>query len=175
MLGRDDQRVGLARAQAMKSALVRRLGACLTVDGAPFWAFPEAATVAVYGEAALAALLGNERKARAIHAVSRAFAAVGPEFFRDTPQDELKGWLESIHGVGEFTTGFVLYRGLGRFERLPASPGFTRAAEKVYRRPLSTADLERMAAHYGPWAGHWALYLWASGFVATAPSVPTVS
>ena len=164
-----NQRIGLHAARAMKDAIVRRWGDSVTVDGAPFWAFPNASAVARDGEAAIAALIGNPRKARAVHAVSRAFAAVGDDFFRDATDPELIAWLEAIHGVGDFTTGFVMYRGLGRFRSVPMSPKFTLAAERVYGRRLSRADLEALFAQYGRWGGHWAVYVWTSTFPATIP------
>jgi DNA-3-methyladenine glycosylase II len=160
-----NQRIGVAASRRMKDAISQTLGARVTVDGAAYFAFPEAAEVARCAEGRLSALLGSDRKAKAVHAVSRAFANVRDAFLRDADHDELKAWLEGIYGVGPFTTGFVLYRGLGRFERVPMSPKFTLAAQKVYGRALSSSDLLRLFERYGPWGGQWALYVWASTFV----------
>jgi len=160
-----NQRIGMPAARKMKDALVRELGARMTQDDVAYWAFPEAATVAGFGEGALCLLLGNDRKARALHAVARAFADAGDTFLRHAGHDELKTWLEGIYGVGVFTASFVLYRGFGRFERGPMSPEFTVAAKKVYGRDLSESDVRDLLARYGRWAGHWMLYVWASTFV----------
>jgi DNA-3-methyladenine glycosylase II len=167
-----NQRIGMTHARAMKEALVQSTGDAITIGGRRHWAFPEPATVAACGEARLASILGSERKAKAVHAVGRAFAGVGETFFDDAPHQTIRAWLEGIHGVGPFTTGFVLFRGLGRFDRLPMMPQFTRAVAKVYGRPLGERDVLQLAAPYGAWAGHWALYLRASAFVS--PDIPEV-
>jgi 3-methyladenine DNA glycosylase/8-oxoguanine DNA glycosylase len=152
----------------MKNAIVQAIGARGACDGALYWAFPDAARVAEYGEDALCRLLGSDRKTKAVHEVSRAFADAGEAFLRHASDDELKTWLAGIHGVGVFTTGFVLYRGFGRFERVPMSGKLTSAAERVYGRNLSVSDMHDIFGRYGRWGGHWALYVWASTFAPTS-------
>jgi DNA-3-methyladenine glycosylase II len=158
-----NQRTAMIRARRMKDALVRELGATIDLDDG-YRAFPEPQDVVDCGKARLAAVLGSERKAKALFAVSRAFAEVRDDFLRHGPHDDVKGWLERIHGVGEFTAGFVLFRGLGRLERLPETRAFAAAARAIYGRSLSPDDVASFAAKYGPWGGHWMLYVWASTF-----------
>jgi len=62
-----NQRVGLAQARKMKAAIVAKWGRC---------AFPEATTLARATEKDLTRVIGNDRKARAVFAVSQAFAVV---------------------------------------------------------------------------------------------------
>jgi DNA-3-methyladenine glycosylase II len=131
-------------------------------------AFPEAATVAAAGEREFRALLGHERKARVIAAIAEAFAGVDDAFLREAPLAEVEAWLLGIHGVGPFTSAFVLFRGLGRFTRQPLAPRLIAAASQVYGRSLSVADMEGLSRSYGSWGGHWALHLWASTFVGRA-------
>lgn len=163
-----NQRIGMREARTMKSAIVRAIGAPAACDGGVYWAFPDAARVAAYGEDGLRRLLGSDRKAKAVHAVSRAFADAGEAFLRRAGDDELKTWLAGIHGIGVFTTGFVLYRGFGRFERVPMARKLTSAAERVYGRRLSDSDMRELSGRYGRWGGHWALYVWASTFAPTS-------
>jgi DNA-3-methyladenine glycosylase II len=163
-----NQRIGMREARTMKTAIVRTIGARGACDGAVYSAFPDATRVAEYGEDGLRRLLGSDRKARAVHAVSRAFADAGEAFLRQATDDELKTWLAGIDGVGVFTTGFVLFRGFGRFERGPMSRKFTSAAERVYGRSLSVSDMHDLFGRYGRWGGHWALYVWASTFAPTS-------
>jgi DNA-3-methyladenine glycosylase II len=144
-----NQRVGIAQARKMKAALVAGRAA-----------FPEARTLARLGERELARTLGNERKARAVFAVSQAFAQVDEKWLQSAPMPEVDAWLRRIWGVGEFASGFILYRGLGRARSLPWSDMFVRAARKTYPG-ADRAALERKGDAYGRWKGHWALYLWA--------------
>jgi DNA-3-methyladenine glycosylase II len=155
-----NQRIQMAQARATKAAIIARWGA----RGCD--AFPEAATLAKAKLAELQATLGNERKARAVWAVSRAFSKVDERFLREGPLSEVDAWLHAIHGVGDFTAAFVLYRGLGRAIALPWGPKFVTAARQTY--PTATrATLEKQATAYGPWMGLWSLYLWAATFVRT--------
>jgi DNA-3-methyladenine glycosylase II len=163
--GAINQRIQIGVARGMKERLCRRLGGHLIAGGTEHLAFPEADTIAGAGEGELRAVLGNERKARAVAAVARAFAGVDETFLREAPLSEVEAWLLGIHGVGPFTSAFVLFRGLGRFARQPMSPRLTAAAAEVYGRQLSTADMESLSRSYGAWGGHWALYLWASTFL----------
>jgi DNA-3-methyladenine glycosylase II len=158
-----NQRVGTVVARRMKDALVREAGGAVDLDDG-YRAFPEAQDLLRLGEARIAALLGHERKAKAVWAVSRAFADVSDAFLREGPHGEVKEWLLRIHGVGEFTAGFVLFRGLGRLDHLPEVPAFGAAARAVYGRALSSDDIAACARRYGSWAGHWMLYVWASTF-----------
>ena len=105
-------------------------------------------------------MIGNERKARAVFHVSQAFAKVDEKWLQTAPIGEVDAWLRKIWGVGDFASGFILYRGLGRARSLPWSDMFVRAARATYPG-CNRKDLEKGAEAYGPWKGHWALYLWA--------------
>jgi DNA-3-methyladenine glycosylase II len=147
-----NQRVGMGPARKMKNAIVTKWGGGV--------AFPEATTMAKLTEKQIATTIGNERKARAVFHVCQAFAKVEEKWLQTAPIEEVDAWLRKIWGVGDFASGFILYRGLGRARSLPSSDMFVRAAKATY--PGTTRkDLEKRAEAYGPWKGHWALYLWA--------------
>ena len=169
--GAINQRIQLGVARGMKDALCRRLGGSIVAGGAERLAFPEAATVAAAGEGELRAVLGNDRKARAVAAIAEAFVDVDDAFLREAPLAEVEAWLLRIHGVGPFTSAFVLFRGLGRFTRQPLAPRLIAAASKVYGRSLTVADMHGLSRSYGSWGGHWALHLWASTFVGLGGSL----
>ena len=159
-----NQRIALAQARKMKAAIVARWGDAATD------AFPEPKTLAEATEAELARAIGNQRKARAVFAVSQAFADLDEKWLQTAPLDEVEARLRRIWGVGDFSVAFILYRGLGRSLPpplgLPWSPKFVEAAEKTYGR-VTRRDLEKKAESFGPWIGYWSLYLWASTFVNT--------
>jgi DNA-3-methyladenine glycosylase II len=162
-----NQRIQLHVARRMKAALTRRAGSRLVVDGVEHWAFPEPEAVAALGDAELARLVPGGRRASALKAVARAFVADGGEaLLRTASIDDARAWLRSIHGVGPFTTSFVLYRGAGRFDGAALiAPRLVQAAEGLYRRALAGKDVARLVDSYGAWGGYWMLYLWASTFL----------
>ncbi len=153
-----NQRVQLAQARSMKAAIIAKWGQ------RGFDAFPEATTLAKVTEAEMTRVMGNQRKARAVLAVSGAFAKIGVEWLQTAPIGEVEAWLHRIYGVGDFAAGFILYRGLGRAIALPWGPKFVDAARKTYAG-ATRATLEKKAEAYGPWRGLWALYLWAFTFI----------
>ncbi|HEX4454969.1 MAG TPA: hypothetical protein VH143_29110 [Kofleriaceae bacterium] len=156
-----NQRLGRAQARAMKAALVRRFGAPNSD------AFPEPAAIAGADERELFALLGHQRKARAVAAVTAAFASIDPSWLRTAPLGDVERWLRAIWGIGDFAAAFVLFRGLGRAIALPWGPKFVTAAQATYGARCDRAALERRAGAWGPWLGHWSLYLYAATFVSS--------
>jgi DNA-3-methyladenine glycosylase II len=166
-----NQRIVQPLARRWKEALTRRAGSSVTIDGEEHWAFPEPAAVARLDREELARLVPGGRRAVAIAALARAFLEVEGSFLSGAPIEEVRAWLRAIHGVGPFTSSFVLYRGLGRFDGAAlVSPRLVAAATAQYRRPLDARDVARMADGYGPWGGYWMLYLWASTFVPPLPA-----
>jgi DNA-3-methyladenine glycosylase II len=163
-----NQRIQLAQARKLKAAIVHEWGA----KGCD--AFPEAKTLARVPETELAKVLGHDRKARAVASVSRAFAKVDDEWLAKAPIEEVEAWLRTIYGVGDFTTGFVLYRGLGRpitashASFTLRSPKLVAAAQRTYGPKCNATTLRTKALSYGPWLGLWSLYLWASTFIGSS-------
>jgi DNA-3-methyladenine glycosylase II len=164
-----NRRIAMPVARRMKDAIVHRVGSKIEVDGATHRAFPEASAVAALAESDLAPLLGA-RRARSLLAVAEAFAGVDEAWLRAGPLEEVRAWLRGIPGVGPFTSGFVLYRGLGRFDGAPQIAGrLTSAVGRLYGRALTEGDLCTILDGYGAWGGYWMLYAWASTF-DTAPT-----
>jgi DNA-3-methyladenine glycosylase II len=157
-------RIGTAGARRMRDALVARLGPAIDLEEGTFRAFPEPAAVADLGDQGLAGLIGHERKARAVAGVARAFATVGDDFLRGAPLSDVEAWLRAIRGVGPLAASYVLFRGLGRFDTRPDAPGVAHLARAICGRAPMGDDLAAMARRYGPWAGYWMLYVWASAF-----------
>jgi DNA-3-methyladenine glycosylase II len=160
-----NQRIQRPAARRMKDALTALAGPSLVVDGVPYRAFPEPAALAALREDAIARHVPG-RRGKAVAALSRAFTEVDESFLERSPIDAVRRWLRAVHGVGPFTSGFVLYRGLGRFDGASiVSPKLLAAAERQYARRMDREAFRRHAEGYGAWGGYWMLYLWASTFM----------
>jgi DNA-3-methyladenine glycosylase II len=92
-------------------------------------------------------------------AVARAFCDVDEYFLASAPVDEVERWLLGIDGIGAWSSAFVLFRGIGRMERMRVTEPFLRAARPVYGPDATDDEIRAIAARYGPWAGYWGLYL----------------
>ncbi len=160
------QRNRMDIATNMKRRLTDRYGPNLTVDGTPYAAFPEPAVLATAAPGDLAALVGTERRAGYLQAVAEAFAGADEAWLRHGPYDEVNAWLQGVRGLGPWSAGFIMVRGLGHMNRLPPGEGRRDAALARYYGNGQMPSPDRLRAitdPYGPWIGYWAYYLRAAG------------
>lgn len=159
------QRNHFTLSQRMKAALVDEFGARLTVDGRQYRAFPEPAMLATARPEDLSALINHRPKGALLPGVAWAFEQMDEHWLRDAPFEEVQSWLRSIRGIGEWSSAFILLRGLGRVEQLPAQE--KRIQDVVAKRyglvSAAMDDVRRLARPYGDLAGYWVHYLRVAG------------
>jgi DNA-3-methyladenine glycosylase II len=159
------QRNAMPIARNLKRALAERYGASLEVAGQAYWAFPVAPMLAQADPGVLYDLMPNLRRAEYLQAVAIAFSGADEQWLRSAPYAEVIGWLRGINGIGAWSAGFILLRGLGRTEQLPSGEAkLSTAASKLYGRgrTLSDQSIHDIAGRYGAWQGYWAHYLRAA-------------
>lgn len=156
VLAQRNQRAG----RRTKDALVAALGPSLVVAGLAHRAFPEPSAVLAAGETQLRALGIDEARSRAIATIARAFAQPSYErWLLEAPIDVAEAELRALPRIGPWSAAFVLFRGLGRMERLADASGpILEAARRVYG-PKTERELRAIAASYGRSCGYWSLYL----------------
>jgi len=156
------QRMGIRPALKVKRALVDRFGDRLEVGGEQYGAFPSAQRVAELSAATLQQVVPSAVKAEAIVKVARAYAEVDESWLVRAPYADVEAWLLDLPRIGAWSASFVLYRGLGRMERLDLAHH-----DKIAARARAVygpgADLEGVFARYGEHLGTLCLYLRASG------------
>lgn len=156
------QRAPVAMARRAKDAFVERYGGSIEVDGVTHRAFPEAADVAGLTADDLRPLVRNDRRAMYLANVIEAWQTADEPWLGTGPYDDVNAWLRSIKGFGEWSTLFVLFRGLGRGDRMILTRPNVEAMRSAYGdRP--DAELQSILDAYGPWGGYALLYLRASG------------
>jgi len=156
------QRNAMPIARNLKRALTERYGASLEVGGQAYWAFPEAPMLAEADPGALYDLMPTLRRAEYLQAVAIAFSAADEHWLRTAPYAEVAAWLRGINGIGAWSAGFILLRGLGRTEQVPMDEAkLSAAASKLYGRGRALGDeaIRDIASRYGAWQGYWAHYL----------------
>jgi DNA-3-methyladenine glycosylase II len=154
------QRNHITVSRRMKQDLTKYFDRKVNWDGQSLWAFPEPAQVAGAGFTILNEVIRNERKTECVLSAAEVFSTVDQEFLYKASYDEVKKWLLTIRGVGEWSSTFILLRGLGRMEHLPiGDKGLLEAVKAVYGPDMEEADLLRIAKDYGNWQGYWAHYL----------------
>jgi DNA-3-methyladenine glycosylase II len=150
------QRSPMAFGHKMKAALIEAFGGAVEIDGVTYQAFPSPERIASVEVDDLEAVIHFDVKAARIHAAARAFASLDESYLRDAPYEQVEKWLRAIPGIGAWSASFILIRGLGRMEQIPA--GEDRAHQEA-RKLYGDVDLEQVAARYGEQRGLWAHYL----------------
>jgi 3-methyladenine DNA glycosylase/8-oxoguanine DNA glycosylase len=157
------QRTTIQRARAIKRAITSRFGDAIDIDGRSLATFPDAESIADLPRQALRDIVPDPRRADAIAAIARALADRGERFLREAPFDDAEAWLRALPRIGEWSSAFILFRGLGRMPRLAIKGGpIADAARAAYGGDLSDDAVVAIAERYGEWCGYWALYLRAS-------------
>lgn len=157
-------RTGMNQAKQIKQRFIDAYGTKLEFDGKTYAVFPETHDLLGVGVEELEEVVGPMRRAEYIQSASRAFSMVDEAWLVEGDYDEVKKWLLSIKGIGEWGSSFILLRGLGRVERLPEMD--RRLQEQVARRYGVEEEVENvreLAKRYGDYKGYWAHYLRAAG------------
>lgn len=155
------QRVPMPIAHRMKMALVERWGTSISLPTGTYHAFPAAEQLAVVELGDLATIVGNKRKAEYLRAVIEFFNEVDEQFLRTGDYDQVVASLRGIRGIGEWSSHFILVRGLGRMERVSAiDKELSTAAARIYNggHTLTNAEMQRLLDQYGTSQGYWAFY-----------------
>ena len=155
------QRTPIALARRAKDAFVERYGGTIEVGGLMHRAFPESADVAGLTAEDLRPLVRNDRRAAYLANVIEAWQHADESWLRSGPYDDVYAWLHAIKGFGGWSTLFVLFRGLGRGERMILTRPNAQAMRSAYG-DRTDAELQGILDGYGPWAGYALLYLRAS-------------
>jgi 3-methyladenine DNA glycosylase/8-oxoguanine DNA glycosylase len=149
----------MAVARRVKDAIVARFGTAIAKDGVTHSAFPELATLARAEPSAIAEVVRHAAKAEAISVVTRALFERGQSWLESAPFDDVDRWLRALPRIGEWSSAFILFRGLGRMERMSQRGGPIYEAARSAYGAIPDARVDAIADTYGAWRGYWALYL----------------
>jgi DNA-3-methyladenine glycosylase II len=159
------QQISLIAAGAIKARMVRSLGTSAMVDGKTYYAHPTPEALAHASHDDLLALAFSRRKAEYIRdlALSVASGALDLEALQGLPHATLVERLIALRGVGRWTAEYVLLRGYGYSDALPAGDaGLRRQIWRQYALPAppTEAEIIRMSQPWAPYRSWATLYLW---------------
>ncbi len=150
------QRAPIAQAVRLKTKFLDRFGLPARAGERVLRAFPELAALAKLDEADIAGAIGHRTKGARIASVVRGVAALGEDFLRDAPYAEARDALLAIDGVGPFSAGAILLRGLGRMDELPTFDIVDADARAIYGAAWKP---DAIARRYGDRIGYWSYYV----------------
>jgi len=157
-----NQRMQRAVALRIKRSLTERYGGKVEVDGKAYWAFPDRSSLGKATAKELLEVTRNQRVAQRLVSLISSLDELDEGFLTTAPYEKAKERLEKVRGIGEWSSQFILFRGLGRMGKLQpinVKP-LAETIKKVYGP--EGKPLEEINSTYGSWAGYWSLYLWAS-------------
>lgn len=156
------QRIQRPIALRMKRAITQRFGGNLELDGRTYWAFPDYASLKEAKSKELLEATRNQRATLRLSSLLTAFEELDEEFLKSAPYDKATARLQKVKGIGDWSSQFILFRGLGRMGRL--QPINIRPLAETIKRVYGSEgrQLEDVNSTYGEWSGYWSLYLWAS-------------
>jgi DNA-3-methyladenine glycosylase II len=159
------QQVNIAFAARLKQALLHRFGGSLVEGGRPYPLFPAPERLARLRRADLSRLQFSRQKADYILGLSRAVTRGALDFgvLTGLPTAEAVARLTAFKGVGRWTAEYVLLRGLGDRDALPAADGGLRRVvgeEAGLGRLATEEEVRAIAAPLAGWRGYLAFYWW---------------
>jgi DNA-3-methyladenine glycosylase II len=153
------QRLPITIAHRAKMALAQRWGTSITLPEATYYAFPEPQQMAIIDINELAKIVHNARKVEYLQAVIHFFNETDEQYLRTGDYSEVAASIRSIRGIGEWSTSFILARGLGRIERTSLSgQEIIKAAARIYGQEMTPSDLQNIVDRYGVDQGNWTFY-----------------
>ena len=158
------QRVQMPVAKRMKEAITERFGGSLDVEGHTYRAFPDYGRLREATPSQLLAATRNQRSAERLGSLLSNFEDLDEEFLKTALYEKAEERLRRVKGIGEWSSQFILFRGLGRVEKLRYNMKPVLAMMEAVYGPKKTLD--EVNAEYGRWSGYWSLYLWGSSMAS---------
>lgn len=153
------QRNPINRAGAMKRRFLERFGLPLTVGSRTLRAMPELGALSELSGDEIGDAIGHRGKGETIAGVVRRLSRIGEEYLRSAPYSDARAALLGIPGIGPFSAGAILLRGLGRMDEVPSMQLFEREARAFYGDRYDEAAILR---RYGRSIGYWSYYVKAA-------------
>jgi DNA-3-methyladenine glycosylase II len=159
------QQINIAFAYKLKRVLVERLGQRLEHAGRVYHLFPSPERLAELDPEELRRLQFSGQKSRYVIDLSRLIARgeLDLEALNRLSPDAARAELMRLRGIGRWTAEYVLIRGLGARDELPAADlGLQLAAGRIYgldHRPTES-ELRTLAEPWAGWRAYYAFYLW---------------
>jgi DNA-3-methyladenine glycosylase II len=169
-----EQQISLRVANTFQERIVKRYGKKLQYGALTFYSFPTPEALASADIDELRRLGLSRNKADFITGISRRVASgeIDLESLKAKPTKEAREALQAIRGVGEWTSDYVLFRGLGRVEMVPYDDIGTQDSVGLFYKGgvrATRTDVEKLLGLFGEYAGLANYYLIYARFFGVEP------
>ena len=161
------QQIATNVARIVRTLLIETYGLRQTFDGADYYAFPRAETLATASVEDLRQLKLSYRKAEYLQGVARAArdGTGGLDCLNEKSDEEVVQQVTKLKGVGKWTAQWVLVRALGRPDALPLGDlALRRIVSSLYfdGEPITDEQLGPFSARWAPWRTYATVYLFTA-------------
>lgn len=169
------QQVNTSVARKLKTTLLELLHCEHILDGRRFWASPSSERVVALSEEHLCAARLGRYKASYVMEAARAVQSsrIDWKHIESLSDDEACAALMQIRGIGRWTAEYVLMRGLGRRDIIPAGDlGLQKIILKFYGGSKEKPEIavRRISDQWAGWRSWAAFYWWMALQSGVGPS-----
>jgi len=162
MIAVSEQQISMQAARGIRERLLSSFG----TPAGRLTAFPRPRDIAARRVEELRACGLSLRKADYLIELARRMTAgeLDTATWEDMPDEELMALLRGYRGIGEWTAEYILVRGMGRMDVVPASDlGVRRVVGHYLARgkEVSAPEVRNILEPWAPWRGLVAFYLLA--------------
>ena len=159
-----EQQIALPVAVALRKRLVEKYGESLEVKGKQYFAFPTPEALTQLRPAEIRKLGLSTRKAEYIIGVSKKVAQgeLDLEKMKALDQKKILTVLTKIRGLGPWTVEYMMCRGMGRYDALPAGDMGLRISLTEFlseKKRVTEAEVRKFLTPFGKYKGYAAFYL----------------
>lgn len=159
-----EQQIALPVAISMRKGLVEKYGDSISVEGKKYHAFPTPASLAKARPEDIRQLKFSSRKSSYIVGAAKAVAdgEIDLEAMKNWKTEKILDTLTKIKGIGPWTVEYMMCRGMGRYDALPASDIGLRASATKYlgkKERVSEKGVRKLLEPFGKHKGYAAFYL----------------
>jgi DNA-3-methyladenine glycosylase II len=160
-----EQQISIKVARSIEERLAKQFGNKLEINGETYSVFPTAQTLTDASISDIQKCGLSQRKAEYIHNASRCIidGGLNLEAMKNNPDSaDIIRVLDELKGIGPWTAELTLFRGMQRWDVLPADDfGIRRVISTYYfgGTPIKAVDARKTAQIWGTWQGLAAFYL----------------
>ena len=159
-----EQQIALPVAISMRKRLVEKFGNSITIKDKRYYAFPSPESLAKARPEDIRELKFSSRKSEYIVNVSQKVASgdIDLETMKNWKTEKVLETLIKIKGLGPWTVEYMMCRGMGRYDALPANDMGLRASVTKFlskKERVSEQEVRKLLEPFGPHKGYAAFYL----------------
>jgi len=159
-----EQQIALPVAVALRKKLIEKYGKPIKINSKIYYTFPSPASLARVKPEEIKKLGLSLKKSEYIVDVSKKVAKqeIDLEKMKKWDKERILDVLTQIRGVGPWTVEYMMCRGMGRYDALPANDMGLKTSVTAYlnkKEKVSEQEVRKLFESFGKYQGYAAFYL----------------